>query len=98
MAGLCLSSPESQHNIITAADCSKVRPHYWQYQFWKTLKLVDILWNKSFVRVIYLTSFFTCNLTMQYLQHDGVLLSPFEDYTPSIPSPPEHRGQDHLPP
>ncbi len=30
-AGLYSSSPEPQHSKIIAADCSNVKPHYWQY-------------------------------------------------------------------
>ena len=29
------SSPEPRHSKITAADCSDVQPHYWQYQCWR---------------------------------------------------------------
>ena len=38
----CLSSPEPQYNRITAADCSNVKPHYWQYQYWQKYMLVNV--------------------------------------------------------
>ena len=34
--------PEPQHSRITAADCSNVKPHYWQYQ---CCVLLFIVWN-----------------------------------------------------